>query len=1252
MNIFYTNIIYSVIHMENAFLLEQLKIKRIPNKDQKDGIRIHNIKLQETPEHVVEELIEENIEKIDDDIEQKPKIKIVDYREKQQVDREMILDRLFNRKELTANPRDLEEIRNIQTNILSSEVITFKPKKSTKLSTKIVIDKETAEQEEPVEELIEEKERLIQESEKELKELKEQTEEVEEKAQEVEEKVQEETKAVVPRKRKIKKVEEEEEPQIGNIDLTKIRIGDHIVKDRLPKDTEKIIVKAPTYYMNNRKLFVQKFNELFRPYREEIKSNEETVSCSDTSGGKDFELLTHQKIVRDYLNLYSPYRGLLLYHGLGSGKTCTSIAIAEGMKSHKRIILMTPASLKMNFFSELKKCGDHLYKKNQFWEFISTEGKPEYINILQKVLNIPVEVIRRNKGAWLVDITKAANFSDLDTVDQKTIDEQLDYMIRSKYTDINYNGINLRQLKLLTNNLEVNPFDNSVIIIDEAHNFVSRIVNKLPKKASSNATAKQKKSISYILYKYLMDAKNARIVLLTGTPIINYPNEIAILFNILRGYIKTWSFPVNVSTTKKVNRDTILDMFDQSNFKTYDYVEFSGGVLTITRNPYGFINIKKRNYQTKKGGSSGKTKKNKINSKRTTKKNLPEESIKIDEDINNDYMKSSNYTGEFGPHEGGSSEVFDKYNGVKLDETGNITDEVFAETVKRILAKNEIEVITGNISVDPYKCLPDESESFLNIFIEPGAQKMKNENVFKRRILGLTSYFRSAQETLLPKYVENENGGIFHIIKCDMSDYQFGIYERIRLEEEDRDIQLAKMKRMQVKKGVEDMYKISSTYRIFSRAVCNFAFPDPPGRPMPPPKKKKGELTETDFDAVPIEQVTNADDYVDEDDVAEMKDDEVEQVNYKKQIENTLITINTNEYLSIEGLQKYSPKFVQVLQNIQDESNVGLHLLYSQFRTIEGIGILKMILEMNGFAEFKIQKNGDSWSIIEKESDEGKPRFVLYTGTETAEEKEIIRNIYNSNWETVPVSLTSRLQDKNSNNLYGEIIKILMITASGAEGINLRNTRFVHIVEPYWHMVRVEQVIGRARRICSHQDLPEELRTIKVFLYLSVLSETQKTDEKHIELRIRDVSKLDKKTPVTTDEALFETSTIKDRINQQILTAIKETAMDCSLFSASNAKEHLVCYGYGKVDSNNFSSYPTLEQDQSEKDEINQQIKREILKPVEIQGIKYQWNDKNGNVYDNDSAIKAKKTGEDLVFIGRLVRDKDRWRLDKDAERI
>jgi hypothetical protein len=41
-------------------------------------------------------------------------------------------------------------------------------------------------------------------------------------------------------------------------------------------------------------------------------------------------LFNHQKILLDYLNIHTPYRGLLVYHGLGSGKTCSSIAVAEG----------------------------------------------------------------------------------------------------------------------------------------------------------------------------------------------------------------------------------------------------------------------------------------------------------------------------------------------------------------------------------------------------------------------------------------------------------------------------------------------------------------------------------------------------------------------------------------------------------------------------------------------------------------------------------------------------------------------------------------------------------------------------------------------------------------------------------------------------------------------------------------------------------------------------------------------------------
>jgi hypothetical protein len=192
-----------------------------------------------------------------------------------------------------------------------------------------------------------------------------------------------------PRKLKITGKLGDADPAVV-VDLTTAVIREQKVSDRLPKEREKNIIVAPPYYMNNRKLFVQKMAALFEPRRKEMLSNKETISC-ERGQGDAFDLLTHQKIVRDYLNLYTPYRGLLLYHGLGSGKTCTSIAIAEGMKTNTQIFVMTPASLRRNYMEEIKKCGDLLFRKNQFWEWISVEGRQELIEPLAEVLgNIKV----------------------------------------------------------------------------------------------------------------------------------------------------------------------------------------------------------------------------------------------------------------------------------------------------------------------------------------------------------------------------------------------------------------------------------------------------------------------------------------------------------------------------------------------------------------------------------------------------------------------------------------------------------------------------------------------------------------------------------------------------------------------------------------------------------------------------------------------------------------------------------------------
>lgn len=961
--------------------------------------------------------------------------------------------------------------------------------------------------------------------------------------------------------------------------------------------------------------------------------------------------------------------------------TCTSIAIAEGMKTNKRVFVMTPASLKMNFFTELKKCGDELYKKNQHWEFIEIEGNPEYVGILSRALSLPVEYIMSNGGAWLVNIKENANYTKLSSDKQKSIDEQLNQMIRSKYMDINYNGLNMKKIDAMTENKTKNPFNNSVVIIDEAHNFVSRIVNKL----------KKEKSISHILYEYLMSAENAKIVLMSGTPIINYPNEIAIMYNILRGYIKTWTLNLKITTTQKITTQSIVQMFYDANFRTYDYVEYNSNKLIITRNPFGFINAIKpgvakgtvRGPRVKKGGDNLKTKKQKkiilknnktkkiskinlkIKNKNTNEQGEPQEQQEPPEEITEQVEKEYRKLDQF-PYDGGEPNIMDKYNGVHLDETGNISDEVFIKTVIDILNKNGIDVVALNgIKVDNYKLLPDDPDTFNNMFIDTDEGKTRNIGVFQRRILGLTSYYRSAQEQLLPKYVKTDDGNIYHEVKCEMSSHQFAEYEKIRKEERDREKSLRKRRLMN--KG-DELFNVSSSYRIFSRAACNFVFPDGIERPMPIMKIKNAEgeemdieeIDERNFDIAPkriIDETDVSKDFGEEDD-AELKPEET---TYLKRIEKALEDVSVkipgsdeSQYLEFNALQDLSPKFAKIIENLNDENNIGLHLLYSHFRTIEGIGILKLILLANGFSEFKIEKIDNTWKIVGEDDQLAldKPRFVLYTGTETTEEKEIIRNIYNGSWDYVPISISSMLKEKYENNIYGEVIKLFMITSSGAEGINLKNTRFVHIVEPYWHMVRIEQVVGRARRICSHQELPEEYRNVKVFLYMTVLSNQQKTDEKNIELKLNDKSRIDGR-PITTDESLYEIAVIKERINTQLLTSMKETAIDCNLYAIDdNTKgdkdndEQLVCYNFETSNiKNQFGSFPTLEKDKEMENRLNiAEIRWEAVM-VSIAGVNYALNQDTMELYDLNSYNRSKTSGVKPILIGRLVMENGQYKI-------
>jgi hypothetical protein len=610
----------------------------------------------------------------------------------------------------------------------------------------------------------------------------------------------------------------------------------------------------------------------------------------------------------------------------------------------------------------------------------------------------------------------------------------------------------------------------------------------------------------------------------------------------------------------------------------------------------------------------------------------------------------------------------DLYKGVtnvKTGQRGNVSDADFVKIITSILNKNQINVNARSIQVDNFKALPDSLDAFKTRFIDETNGTLKNENLFKRRILGLTSYFKSAQEQLMPSFNKDID---LKVMKIPMSDFQLGVYEQARIQERKLE-KASKPKRKGPAKATDNLYDDAvSTYRIFSRAFCNFVFPAEKKRPMP----KDGEdmsdslkevVNENILDALSVkETIDNAGGKYTLEDTAllEAEQKNEQDITYDQRIKDamTFLKDNSAKYLSPNGLETYSPKFLNILENLQDPEYRGLHLIYTQFRTLEGIGILKLILEANGFAQFKIKRDDSgTWRLNISPEDMGKPTFALYTGTETPEEKEIIRNIFNSTWNYVPDSITGDLARISSNNLYGEIIKVLMITASGAEGISLKNTRYVHIVEPYWHPVRIEQVIGRARRICSHQDLPPNLRTVQVFLYLMTFTEDQISDDKSVQLRLKDGSKFDDSIPVSSDEALYEISTIKETISKQLLKAITESSMDCTLYNRPGTKNAVSCFSFGKTMPTSFAYKPSISNEESDSiTQINKQEIEWIPKTVKIpiDGIKREFiqnttpivkrDPKSGaslnwyEIYDLDSynEVKTYGTGE-LIMIGHLI---------------
>lgn len=817
-------------------------------------------------------------------------------------------------------------------------------------------------------------------------------------------------------------------------------------------------------------------------------------------------LFSQQRLIRDFMQFNAPFRGILLYHGLGVGKTCASIAAAEGfIERHKKVVVLVPASIAQNYKNEILRCASIGNPQAKLWSLaadVPANKDHPTVKRIMDVYGIPFSTVKRHHShLWLPFITDGVHYSrrkvawdTLSETDRTAINEFMMDYIESRYTFISYNGITGKGVDALG----AAPFDDAFIVMDEAHNFISRVTN-------GGKVARR-------LFKLIMESKRSKMIFLSGTPVINHPFELSVLLNLIRGPMEIYSYtPQNAA---------------DANLPAAEAALVHAGVRK-------YIDIVRIDHET--------------------------HAIEV----------------QFLPLN------FAWHGGIIKNEPWGTDESGMEERVRRALGINK------KPKIKEVYALPDQKEDFIKTFFDnqdPMNPTVKNMDLFMRRILGMVSYYKTAGEEYFPSMLPRIAR------KIPMAGYQFSKYIDVRNEERRMEDNARRKRRPNAGDAAAGVFaKKGEVYRAFSRMACNFVFPENIKRPFP------GELRKQ----LKQEISMNEDDEPGDEEDDAFKDDAVAkraQKEYEVKLKEALATLKeTGTPLSTSKLHDlYSPKFAAIISDII--SSPGSCLLYSQFRTVEGLGILRLALEQAGFAEIDVVKHDGHWVIHDADRVMGPEfdgkRYVLFN--EDREKTNILIKIFNGAFNELPPSIVDTIKSAGYSDptkcLHGELARVIMISQSGAEGISLKNVRRVMITEPFWNKVRIDQVIGRGVRAGSHLALPADERNVQVFMYMTAFTPQQLSD--NFTLQRLDNSQ-------TSDEHIFDIAEHKSRIIDQFLTMMKRAAFDCIAHATPNGmmSSGLQCYAFPiNMADDQFAYLPTLD------DERRELQKSSLARTRKIQG--------------------------------------------------
>lgn len=414
---------------------------------------------------------------------------------------------------------------------------------------------------------------------------------------------------------------------------------------------------------------------------------------------------------------------------------------------------------------------------------------------------------------------------------------------------------------------------------------------------------------------------------------------------------------------------------------------------------------------------------------------------------------------------------------------------------------------------------PNSEVKFNEMYITSNKLNLSVKNMFQRRIMGLISYYSGADKQLFA----DKN---FNFVKVHMDPYQQEVYEHFEFIED-------KLEKKNRAKARGKNSKIPSTYKSFTRQSCNFTFPSInskiTGESRPRPSSFKVEEAQ-------IQRILEGKDLKDDANKEKNYVEYLDMINlYMKELNLYFEKIEIDDNKRKKGLLKdvdifkksFNSDFDKFWKGHKDKSSLlkefyacsckitrmifnsfsskGPLIIYSNYVRMEGLEIIKLYLNYFGYSSFKDKSGKDYY------------RYTEFHGSISMEERNRNKKYFNV-----------------KENKDGKVIKIILISPAGSEGISLLNIKQVHVLEPYWNEVRIDQLIGRAIRQCSHADLPMKERYVDIYRYIAIRKNNKET----------------------TDENIQNLSNRKNELIESFLTTLKEIAVDCELFKNHNIQNN------------------------------------------------------------------------------------------------